>query len=284
MSTPAKPISKQAILQQLAIVRDEITLRLADLKAITPHDREDPVYAERVIDYVEAVELLRREQDKRFKSIAEHISKLAGKDWQRDKEICQIWLEFAHTVELLRHNPNKGPACVYVSADNKLIAYSAANFWLEQMLPSHKFKAKWVTMETRRHANICAERKCIADTIGHGPLKTNEILRRPKTNTRHVRTKIIRLKSLNERMAVYTRRLIANVSLHNAFTDSTLITTADPCGHCAPVVAASGVTTLIGGKDDHDHGLADHRREDIQEARSLLKGLKHIRVSRAAFG
>lgn len=273
---------KQTILRELLAVREEITRRVENLKQHVPKNREHPDYGAAIVAYIQNIEKLRDRYAPQFQDIAADISALAGKGWQEDKKICQIWLEFAHTVELLRHNPKKGPASVYVSDDNRLIAYSAANFWLKQMRPTHKFKVKWVKLETRRHANICAERACVAHVIGHDSLGTRSILhrKRKKQEKRKHRNRMIKIRNLNASMAIYTRRMTALAATSTAFANSTLITTADPCGYCAPIVIAAGVTSMITNKDHHDHGLSDHRIEDIHEARSLLSTLKHIQVSR----
>jgi hypothetical protein len=173
------------ILKLLAQTKEEITRRLAPARENVPHrDVRGDVslgeadYANAMITYIKEVEATRQAFDPALTHIAGKISTLGGKGWKKNDDIVQAWLALAHVVQELRHNPEKGPAAVYVSNDNKLIAFAASNFWLDEMQPSEKLQRKHLTYDKGRTAlNICAEPAAIAKVVGHDKLRSYLALR-----------------------------------------------------------------------------------------------------------
>jgi len=107
--------------------KKEITHRLAPLAQQVPKQKHDTHYAEKLNAYVTAVNAARVRYAPVLEIIANAISALGGKGWDKNNDIVQCWLAFAHTVQALRHNPAKGPASIYVDENNKMISYAAAN-------------------------------------------------------------------------------------------------------------------------------------------------------------
>lgn len=276
MTQPQNTTAISSILRDMARVKHEITAQLKPHAEVVP-DRDDRDYAAQQLAYIHNVNALRLKMRPRLFKLAEKISALHGADWRGQDHVVQMWLEYAHLVQALRHNPAKGPAAIYISPDNKLIAYSAANYWLMQMHPKETLAMRYLNMDSRGESNICAERAALADVIGHNKLATAGVLRHKKSADKRFKTK-----KIPKRMRAFSERIIALAKTITDFQGSTLVTTAEPCGLCAPAVIAAGVKHIISDAQSHAHPLSEKRHAAIIGAREATRseGITTMLVTR----
>lgn len=276
MTPPQNTTALSNILRDISRVKHEITSHLKPHAEAVP-DRDDNEYAARQLAYIHTVNALRQKMRPRLLRLAEKISALHGMDWRGQDHVVQMWLEYAHLVQALRHNPVKGPAALYISPDNKLIAFGAANYWLMQMQPKETLALRYLDMDSRGESNICAERAALADVIGHNKLETAGVLRHKKSASKRFKTK-----KIPKRMRAYSERIIALSKTISDFQGSTLITTAEPCGLCAPAIVAAGVKHIVSDAQSHAHPLSEKRHAAIIGARESTRssGITTMLVTR----
>ena len=272
------------ILQLLAQTKEEILRRLAPFAERVP-TRELDMYPDRLNAYIDEVEKLRADVAPVLETIGQKISSLASTGWQHDNRVVQFWLAFTHVVQTLRHNPEKGPAALYVSADNQLLGYSAANFLLAEMQPSPKLRHKLQKIDGRTAYNICAEPAAASHAIGHQHIGTNTLLlkgkkwrkehwhyQRPPPNGDY-----IPLRRVPERRQEFLQRVAKLGKKDGRFDNSVLVTTADPCGSCTKVLIDIGVTQVISDAQSYFMPMGAKRRNEMLKSAERLdrNGVKH---------
>lgn len=280
--------TEQLILKLLPQAKEEIVRRLAPFAERVP-SRETEGYAQALNVYIDEVEKARRDMAPMMDDIAQKISSLGGAGWQNDNRMVQFWLGFTHVVQTLRHNTEKGPAVVYVSHDNKLLGYAAANFLLSEMEPSIKLRNKVVGADNRRLYNICAEPAAVAGVIGHEKIGTNSLLRKgAHWSKRHLRdiadgvpnSEFIPLKRVPERRADFLSRVSALAKKDGRYDCAVLVTTTDPCGSCTRLLIDIGITEVITDAQSHFMPMSYKRREEMAKSATRLdaNGVRHRHV------
>jgi cytidine deaminase len=193
-------------------------------------------------------------------------------------------MAFAHVVQALRHNPEKGPGVVYVSDNNDLISYAAANFWLDEMKPSEKLQRKHLTYPDGRSAlNICAEPAAIAKVVGHEALGTARVLRSTRSkDDGHAlsNSDFIPASRMPERRTRFLEKVSQKGRKSGAFENATLVTTADPCGSCTQAVVDVGIALVISDAETHHHPMSPKRMDEMKNAERTLSnsGVAHRHV------
>jgi hypothetical protein len=266
-----------AILDAMQQAQTEITARLAPHAIKKTMQRHTKGYGPSLLLYTRHVQIARKHFFPRLASIAGAISSLGGAGWEKNPHIVQLWLEMAHTLQMLRHNPLKGPGGLYVSHDNKVITMAAGNFWLPGMKMPSRLRKRIIESKSRQRLCVCMERAGLTYAIGlHKFGSVLDFTRR--TNKR----KPLPLNATRKRMRLYNQKLRELATTEEIFRRSYLVITADPCRQCFASLVAAGVAGVITDADTHRHAMSARRQKTMRQAPAAARnnGMDHRHVER----
>jgi hypothetical protein len=219
---------------------------------IVSDHKSAPFINEEVIPFVKGMAKLRDHYRPQIKEIADRISRLGGRGWEKNENIVKLWNTLRIAIQELSEHPDdsKKVSAIIVSRNNRMIAWGVNQ--IPDGLPRY---GHYYVKGLRKDFIVCAERMATALGVKI-PLAADRLFKRlkdPERQNEETR-RIVRAYSKQTADAAKRenhRRERHREHRHNLIrlSGSTLFVRAPSCHDCRPVVKAGNFKAIAADKN-----------------------------------